>query len=65
MADHAYTNLTLNGDFTADGETFIVSTDLNGVAVRLFTLYVGEQREAFTDAHTAGQSQPAPEQPQQ
>jgi len=66
MSNYAYSNLTLNGRFTEDGEYFIMDTDLNGVPVTVITLYVGDQREKFQAAHDAGQPQeaePAPAAP--
>jgi len=62
MADHAYTGLTLNGDFSEDGEYFLVTFDLNGVPIRFGNVYVGDQRERFQEAADAGQPQsdPAP-----
>lgn len=48
--DYAYTDLPVNLRFTDDGETAIIETSLNGVPVRLFTLYVGDQREKFDEA---------------
>lgn len=53
--DYAYSKLVFHGRFSDDGEYFMVDTDLNGVPVHVFTLYVGDQREKFTDAANAGQ----------
>ena len=53
--DHAYSGLTLNGDFDDTGEYFKLSFDLNGVPIRFGNVYVGDQREAFTEAKQAGQ----------
>jgi hypothetical protein len=58
MADHAYSNIALNGDFSADGEYFLVTLDLNGVPIRFGNVYVGDQREAFQAAKDAGEAQP-------
>jgi hypothetical protein len=55
MADHAYSDITLNGDFTDDGEYFQVTMELNGVPIRFGNVYVGDQREKFQEAHDAGQ----------
>jgi hypothetical protein len=55
MADHAYSDITLNGDFSADGEYFLVTMELNGVPIRFGNVYVGDQREKFQEAKDAGQ----------
>lgn len=53
--DYAYKNLTLNGRYSEDGEYFQLFLELNGVPIKFGNLYVGDQRESFTDAKTAGQ----------
>jgi hypothetical protein len=57
MSDNAYDNIQFNGNFTEDGEGFVVTMDLNGVPIRFATVYVGDQREKFQEAQTAGQPQ--------
>jgi len=55
MADNAYSDLKLHGNFSDDGETFLITADLNGTPIRVANIYVGDQREAFQAAHDAGQ----------
>jgi hypothetical protein len=56
MADeNAYTGISLNGNFSDDGELFLLTLDLNGVPIRFGNIYVADQREAFTEAKQAGQ----------
>jgi hypothetical protein len=55
MADYAYTGLALDGKFSDDGEFFQLSFELNGVPIRFGSVYVGDQRESFQEAHDAGQ----------
>lgn len=47
MATHQFTGLTLSGDFSDDGEYFLVTLTANGVDLRCLTMYVGDQRSAF------------------
>lgn len=53
MADYAYTGLTLNARFSDDGEYFLLFLDLNGTPIRFGNVYVGDQRESFTEAAQA------------
>jgi hypothetical protein len=53
--EYAYTGLTLNGKFDDTGEYFQLFLELNGVPIRFGNVYVGDQREAFTEAAQAGQ----------
>ncbi len=55
--EYAYKGLTLDGRFSDDGESFLVSFELNGVPIRFGNVYVGDQREAFQAAKEAGQPQ--------
>ena len=55
MSNYAYENIVFNGRFTEDGEYFLVEMQLNGVPIRFGNVYVGDQREAFQEAHDAGQ----------
>ena len=53
--EYAYTGIQFNGRYTDDGEYFLVEMQLNGVPIRFGNVYVGDQREAFQEAHDAGQ----------
>jgi hypothetical protein len=52
---YAYSGLALNGKYSDDGEYFQLYLDLDGVPIRFGNIYVGDQREAFTDAKNASQ----------
>jgi len=54
-SEYAYTDLPLSLRFSEDGEYAMIDTALNGVPIHLLTLYVGDQREKFTDAANAAQ----------
>ena len=57
MAEKRNDALTLYGNLSEDGETFQITTEINGVPIRVANVYVGDQREAFQTAHDAGQPQ--------
>ena len=53
--DYAHSDLTLHGRFTADGQQYRLYVLLNGVEVPVQYLNVADYREAFDEAHKAGQ----------
>jgi hypothetical protein len=61
--EYAYTGLTLNGKFDDTGEYFQLFLELNGVPIRFGNIYVGDQREAFTEAAQAEQTPAEPAAP--
>jgi hypothetical protein len=53
--DYAYSDIKLNGKFSADGEALLLYLDLNGVPIRFGNIPVPDQRESFQEAKDAGQ----------